>query len=792
MCYLLLLQLGACAKHTSTQAVAGPTASGVPAPASFAAAPAVLQAAEAPSGDLDFDHSAAKVPVTWNDPIWGHADAPVTIVEFTDYQCPFCSRVMQTIEQVRNKYGPSKVRIVTLHNPLPFHKQAYPAAVAATAVFQLAGSYAFYRFTDFAFANQAALSDESYEKWATASGIDLQAFRKAIASEPTKRKVDADMALAKQLGISGTPSFRINGVTLSGAQPFDRFASVIDEQLAQAKLLLQSGTPPNKVYVALTNKNAEVTEAAAPTTKPTPPEEDTAVYRVPVLADDPVLGPAGARVTIVVFSDFQCPFCKRVEPTLKQIREQYGDNVRFVWKDLPLPFHPQAMPAAVLGRLVYAKGGNQAFWAVHDELFESQPDLGNTKLEALARKHGVAFSRVQAELSGGLVKGRIEASSQMAEDYNARGTPNFFINGVKLTGAQPFEKFKERIDAELEKAKALTQLGVNPEKLYEELTKIGKAPAEPERKLAPAAKPGRPSRGPKNAVVVIQEWADFQCPFCKRVEAELQSLQQEFPTQVRIVWRHLPLPFHNYAPLAAEAAEEALAQGGNAAFWKFHDRLMAESAPEGLSEPNLQKIAKELGLNTARFQLALANHTHSELVQADSKLAESIGISGTPAFVINGYFVSGAQPLAVFRSVVKRALADAKVKPVASAGSGDPTLAEIQAPPANATRTESGLVYFVLRSGTGKKHPADTNKLRVHYSGWTTDGKLFDSSVTRGQPFTFQLGQVIRGWAEGVKQMVVGEKTRFWIPPELAYGDIVRPGVPAGTLVFDVELLAIE
>jgi peptidylprolyl isomerase len=117
---------------------------------------------------------------------------------------------------------------------------------------------------------------------------------------------------------------------------------------------------------------------------------------------------------------------------------------------------------------------------------------------------------------------------------------------------------------------------------------------------------------------------------------------------------------------------------------------------------------------------------------------------------------------------------------------------DVAAPPKNATRTASGLAYVTLTKGTGKVHPFITDRVRVHYSGWTPDGKLFDSSVARGQPTEFPLNGVIRGWTEGVRLMVVGDKLRFWIPGELAYGNSpARPGVPSGMLVFDIELLDI-
>jgi peptidylprolyl isomerase len=121
-----------------------------------------------------------------------------------------------------------------------------------------------------------------------------------------------------------------------------------------------------------------------------------------------------------------------------------------------------------------------------------------------------------------------------------------------------------------------------------------------------------------------------------------------------------------------------------------------------------------------------------------------------------------------------------------------PTPADVSEVPADAKRTSSGLAYKILTHGTGKRHPTADDTVVVHYSGWTTGGDLFDSSVVRGQPATFPLGGVIKGWTEGLQLMVVGDKARFWIPAGLAYGEHPGPGNPAGMLVFDVELLGIK
>jgi len=114
---------------------------------------------------------------------------------------------------------------------------------------------------------------------------------------------------------------------------------------------------------------------------------------------------------------------------------------------------------------------------------------------------------------------------------------------------------------------------------------------------------------------------------------------------------------------------------------------------------------------------------------------------------------------------------------------------DVKAPPADAKKTPSGLAYKVIQPGKGTRRPSASNEVTVHYTGWTTDGKMFDSSVTRGEPATFPLNGVIPGWTEGVQLMVEGEKTRFWIPENLAYKG-QQP--PFGMLVFDVELIRIR
>ena len=629
------------------------------------------------AGDISADSSSsfkpgsawndddAAIPVSDKDPVWGSRTAPVTIVTFSDFQCPFCSRVNPTMDQIQKTYGKDKVRIVWKNEPLPFHDKAKPAAIAAQAVFAAKGSDAFWKFHEQAFANQKDLGDDAYVKWAQAAGVDAATFNKFKNDPAVAKKVDDDNALAARVGANGTPHFYINGAELSGAQPFDKFKELIDAQLEKAKAKLASGVKADKLYSVLSKENKSATPAQPEAKKeaPKPEPEDKTVYKV-LVGNSPTRGPDTAPVTIIEFSDFQCPFCKRVEETTTKVKEMYGDKVRFVWKDQPLPFHPRAKPAAYVALEARAEkgGSSKVWWDAHDKIFASAPKLEDADLEQVAKDLGVDVGKYKDALAKDKYKDILEADQNLADDLNASGTPHFFINGRRLVGAQPIEKFKEVIDEQLKIADGLKAKGIAPNKIYDEIMKNATEPPPPEKRdnvAAPTAE--NPFKGGKNAKVVIQEFSDFQCPFCSRVEPTVKQVMDAYGDKVKVVWRNKPLPFHKDAPLASEAAMEVFKQKGNDAFWKMHDTLFDhQKDADGIQRPALEKYAEQMGLDMVKFKKALDDSTHKAVIDADSKVGDDAGISGTPAFVVNGYFINGAQPFPKFKKIIDRALKEAK------------------------------------------------------------------------------------------------------------------------------------
>ena len=617
-------------------------------------------------------HAKAKVPVTEQNPSWGNADAPVTIVEFSDFQCPYCTRISPLFEELKTTYGKEKLRIVWKHFPLSFHKEAGPAHEASAVVYEIGGSDAFWKFHDQAFENQKNLDPALFGDWAAQAGVDKAAFEAAYNAKKGAAPVAADMKDATAVGVRGTPSIFVNGV-----KPQQRDAAsmkkLIDEQLAAAKALTDQGTPAAEVYVKLTETN--FTAAPPPKQADRPqrksPAEEQDVFKIPVSKNDPQKGSDDAIITIVEWSDFQCPFCKRVNPTMDQIQKEYGDQVRIVWKDQPLPFHKHAKPAAALAQYAYEVKGDKGFWTVHDKVFEFQGELkdGEPALQKIATESGLDWAKAKKAIDSGKYDAGIDESQKIAAQFGARGTPHFFINGRRVPGAQPFPVFKAVIDQEIIKANALVANGTPKNQVYAKATADGKtsvpapAPRAPqglEKKDVAAPPASAPFKGGENATIIIQEFSDFQCPFCTRVNPTLKQVQKEYGDDVKIVWRNMPLPFHADAPLAAEAALEAQVQKGNDGFWAFHDVLFENQ--KALKRPQLEEYAAKLGLDMAQFKAALDARTHKASVDADMAAAKAAGISGTPAFVVNGYFISGAQPYPKFKEAIDKAKSEQKKK----------------------------------------------------------------------------------------------------------------------------------
>lgn len=607
--------------------------------------------ATAPEGPVE----RYQVPVG-SSPVRGDG-ALVTIVAFSEFQCPFCGRAQPTLERVLERY-PRETRLVFKHRVLPFHQNARPAALAAEEVRTQLGDEGFWRVHDAFFADQRNLELEDLVSMAQRVGADGSAVRAAVTQATHAAVLEQDDALAQRLSALGTPTFFINGRPLVGAQPFEAFATIVEEEIALAR---QRGGNPATYYDALLASAPVRREPPSrPGRAPTPP--DTTVYHVPV-DSAPQRGPDDALVTIVQFTDLECPFCARVEPTLREVEQRYGNDVRILFRNNPLPFHTHAMLAHEFALAVEDVAGDQAFWQFTELVFANRSAMERSDLEAHVRTVGANLRRVRRLVDRHAHQARIEQDQGLARNIGAAGTPTFFINGRKLTGAQPIDAFVRLIDEVKLQAEQRVQQGTARADVYEAIIASGMrqvpapapspsaAPTPPAvLNVVPAVPATAPARGPAGALT-IQIFSDFECPFCSRAVPTIDRVVQTYGNRVRVVFRHMPLAFHQHAREAAEASMEVRAQAGDDAFWRYHDLLFANQ--RALTTADLERYASQVGgVDLTRFRSALQQHVHAAAIDADVAVAGQIGIRGTPSFVVGNRVIRGAQPFVNFEEAI--------------------------------------------------------------------------------------------------------------------------------------------
>lgn len=608
-------------------------------------------------GELAPGEPMTGLPIEADDARTGSDDALVTVVSFLDFECRYCKQNFETLLSLRERYEPSDLRIVIKHLPLGAHPMAGGAAIAGQAVTVRRGSEAFLVFARLAFAGQAEMDYVMLAAWAERAGLPREVYDEAVSSETTTRRVEQDMRVAIRLGVEATPTSFVNGHRVAGAEPIENFTKLVDAELATAKQRLGAGASDRsaraRVYAETVEQNLAEGLATALL------ESDPGNYRVPV-GSSPTRGPSDAKVTVVVFSDYQCPYCQRGKATLDELVRRHPADVRVVSKHLPLPFHEQALPAARLAEATFQARGGDAFAQIEKELYAVGPELSADYLTQLGAKVGFEPAELSRILSGEVpaVEARIRADQSLADDVEARGTPHFFVNGRRLSGARPIEHFEAYFGFGLGLASEELTRGTTPSGLYDALQKDAVSPGAPEAVELTIPSDHSPARGPKGAPITIHVFSDFECPYCRRVEESLAELDRKYPGKLRFVWHDVPLPFHERARPLARAAREARRQGGDAAFWKLHDAIFAlDQETPRLAASEIAGAAKSLGLDEARIRTAMTDESRDADIVRDEKLAEELGFKGTPTIVVGKFVVRGARPLSYFERVVELGLA---------------------------------------------------------------------------------------------------------------------------------------
>ena len=359
-------------------------------------------------------------------------------------------------------------------------------------------------------------------------------------------------------------------------------------------------------------------------------------------------------MTLVEFSDYQCPYCRQANATVSQVEKKYAGKIRLVMKQFPLvSIHPQAMPAA---KAAVAAGMQGRYWEMHDRLFSS-PQLDPDTLERYAREIGLDVDRWKRDQADPKVAAIIQRDMDLATNVNVSGTPAFFVNGRRLPGgAAPLDAFSSLIDEELAKAEALVRGGVPAAQVYAR-SRRSRSPRRFRRRWSRRSTP-RPTRRPS-----ARRWR--RSPSWSGATSSARTAPgrlrwwTRFARRTRrtsgFVFRHFPLPMHPDAPLAARAGVAAQAQGK---FWQMHDWMYAHQRE--LDRASLERAAASLGMDLAKFRTALDSAATESRVQADAQAAQTVGVSATPTFFVNGReHVGGWQTFDAVKAEIDREIARA-------------------------------------------------------------------------------------------------------------------------------------
>jgi protein-disulfide isomerase len=342
-------------------------------------------------------------------PARGEPSAPMVILLFSDFQCENCAKAEATLKEVRDAF-PKDVQIIFKHSPLPDHADA---PLAHELAVEAARQGKFWEMHDVLFANQAKLKRADLDGYAKKVGLDMQAVAKALDGRTHKALVERDVAEARGLGVTGTPTIYLNGRRAAGVPPASAMINVIKSLLAGG-----DGTEPPTVPMTTFD-----------------------------LTGSPSKGPADAPVTIVEFSDFQCGFCLRANSTITQVLAKYGNKVRVVFKHYPLV---ELHPAAPSGhRAALAANEQGKFWEMHDRIFANQRGMTRQDFLTHAGALGLDMTKFLADLDGPRLQTVLDRDLAEGRKVGVEGTPTFFINGTPVVGSQPIDVFVKVIDKAL-------------------------------------------------------------------------------------------------------------------------------------------------------------------------------------------------------------------------------------------------------------------------------------------------------------------------------------------------------
>jgi len=516
------------------------------------------------------------------------AAQPVSIVVFSDFECPYSSQMFFVLQKLQARYS-QQLHITYKQSPLSIHPDSPLAHRAALA----AGRQG--RFNDMAellYSNQKPQDISTLTAFAHQLHLDVARFRRDLNSSSVAAELDADLEESRAFAVDQTPTLFINGKTLFGYQSEQTIADVIDKTAAN------DATAPATVPAGV----GETIEPALV----------AAIQRSPTAAQ----GAADAPLTIVEFTDFQCPYCRAAVAPLEQLMAARGRDVRWIIRAFPLDFHPDSELAT---EAALAAGEQGKFWPMHDLIFANQSALKLENLRTYAEQLHLDMHTFNDALATHRFAGQIAADRALGTKAGVNGTPTFVIDGQLLIGARSLPELNQIADAHSHNSDRGPATLTSPVSVTQ--------PEIPDQQVI----------GPETRVPLTLTWfTDVRSPLAAQQAELVRDLAKQYDGKVRVLFRAFPVESREDAHISSAALLASMRQGK---FWEMYDEIAARR--DLLDRAKLVSIADALGLDRPRFIADL--DTSSAAVTANMNEATRRGIQGAPVLFINKQRVDGLQ-----------------------------------------------------------------------------------------------------------------------------------------------------
>lgn len=535
---------------------------------------------------------------------FGPVDAPVTMVLFSDFECPYSAEMFFTLKKLQKELG-SQMHVIVKQSPI---LETHPNAVLAHKAALAAGKQGKYQqMAELLFANQERQERGTVMNYARLLKMDVVLFQHDLDSAAVAAALRKDMQESKGFAINQTPSMFINGRLYSGTLSEKTLGDIIKQA----------------------SKTSVATTLAQQTVIPEGENVEPALLVRMMTQPSAARGTSASPVTIVEFTDFQCPFCRAAVAPMEELMAKRGTNVRWIFRSFPLSFHPDSELA---NEAALAAGAQGKFWEMHDLLFGNQQALKMADLRRYAQGLNLNMTAFDDALAKHRYAAQIAQDRVLGTEAGVDGTPTFFVNGQRMTGARSLVELNQIVDAAIQSPGSA-------------------APGAVIAQAIPKAEHEAVVSGRANAPLELVWFTDVRSPLAERQKDLMLSLVKRYDGQVRLVYKAFPVAAHEDGRLGSKALLAAHEQG---MFWEMFSALTQRR--DVLTEKDILGLAKGAGLDMPAFTLAMNAEKTDIGVTADMDEATARGIQGAPVVFVNDQRIDGLQREEFYTAVIAKIL----------------------------------------------------------------------------------------------------------------------------------------